>query len=438
MTNKFISLQVRIQQLLLAGNRQSDIFQQLQQDLHDFDNHYKQIPAETVKRIFNRESKISFEDYPVKFYPLVELIKAEYKKFKFSLHDRICLNDSMCNFKFLSCRYALEVHRDADDKEKVSAYLYDLLHERRKRLHINTDSSSGAITYSHCRLLLLPNSEDFLVFHTTYSDTSGYGTTIQLTRLDIAEMSCKVLDTVQSKGRHFPLGTIANTLNQFRGCVVDSKIKVEEKSLKLVHTGESPDSRAPSETFLACRIEGNKLYGIKTQDHDESTDADLPENRPKLVSKFNYYEATFRHDQITCLRVFEFVPDKPYDFGHNWYDSFLWVQNVCYISAKKFGVPNNTVFIYKFDLDTRTITKIDWSAINGKPGDLRYKDGVLSISMLNDKTMQHMWERIPLSQPDTLTQLTMKFLRQKLAFMERKNYYEFVKSLPPKLRPFEQ
>ncbi|KAI6170471.1 hypothetical protein M3Y97_01147800 [Aphelenchoides bicaudatus] len=435
------ALRLRIQKLLFNGDTQLEVFEQT---YSQFSNQSMSATRKDIYKMFKNKCKNRPQNFPQEFLPLIKMIKTEHSKYKLTLNDQMCPNGRSCHLQYVSQRYALELHKVSDQKGVV-IHLYDLLHEKKMKLQIERNPETKI---DHCDLTLL-DSERFFVFYHDYTTGPLNYVTIQLMQLDLTKMTCKTLDTTRVIYNHVSL-TI-NSPSQFifkiyddgnyfyqRGQIIDSKIEIDAKLLESIEPPEDPHCSKPYDDVKATKLEGDKLFEIKIRNNYEDFEEDHFEytSPPSL---FKYYESIIGAEKVECKKLFDFDGNSVFLNNDSIsVKSFLWTENVCYIAGEGRRCLEHGALVYKFDLDDRTVRRFKFIKYYCYPGKMYHENGVLSVCVVNRNNLQHLWHRIPTGQPDTLTQLTMKILRQRMAFMERRTYYKFIQLLPVKLRPFEK
>ncbi|KAI6170474.1 hypothetical protein M3Y97_01148100 [Aphelenchoides bicaudatus] len=429
------AIQRFISQSILAGNSRRQILKDICRKLNI---QQKEISARRSKKWFNKKNKKIVKELPKDLNASIKMIDLAFKRCRRGMSGRMCV-EANCNIQLLTQRYALEVKHGANNTP-CSVYLYDMVHGQRQKLKVDGKLAFGKEYFFMGEQVL--NTDYFLIlFHKRYQRPDS--TIFCLMKLDYENMSCKLLDThVKPKRFNRVIAKISDSLeflcescedeNKFyRGRIVDSKIEFDSQCLKFEYVNERGEVKNGDSYVLAtCRLVGNKLYAISLlQFYDGEEDA---------ANKYILLELTLEKNRLKCQKVAEFGVEGKEDRITTTY-CLTWIGNTCYFLMQTENTAERLRYhLYRYEFGALEATDMNWFVDNQHPSEIRNDDGVLTLCTRNYESRQHTWHWIPIHKPDTLFNLTMKWLRQWTLFMDPKEYSKFMKQLPAKIRPFER
>ncbi|KAI6177681.1 hypothetical protein M3Y97_00934700 [Aphelenchoides bicaudatus] len=122
-------------------------------------------------------------------------------------------------------------------------------------------------------------------------------------------------------------------------------------------------------------------------------------------------------------------------FLHHCY--YVWHKNTCYFLNND---PYSENFFIKIDVDRRILMNITWfpDVVNfSRISDMHFDENeILCICTGNQLSRQHIAHRFAVCRPDSLLNLSMQTIYEKTMFLNKNDYKEVLKALPPNLRLF--
>ncbi|KAI6170473.1 hypothetical protein M3Y97_01148000 [Aphelenchoides bicaudatus] len=427
------AIERHIREQILDGQSRKIIFDQICEKL----NIQQELSAQATKKLFAKSDKKDWRGIPKSLTNVITLVDAEFKKAKRGVEGRKCV-EFFCKIQLISQRYALEVKKETK-LSPCSIYLYDMLVSQRQKLEVDGDLTlSKDITADSG--FLLDSTHFLIVNHFEKRNLTTSTTVFQLMELDIPNLTCKLLDSVTKKDRFYSrLAKITSGLEfvcdvqgqddqtRFHRCrVINSKLQFDENllSFEYVGNGAGQQRNRLNGVLRTHQVVGDKTYGFANSRTFEDHSSD------------NYIinEVTIENNKIVSRKVAGFVLK---DNEGSIPDCAAWIGKQCFVIIPCMNSQRMKCFLYKFDMETQQVTKMDWIGYDCNMHEMRSDDGILTICTKHYSSEQHKWQWIPVTHPDSLFNLTAKWIRQWTLFMSPGDYNKFMDTLPPKIRAFK-
>ncbi|KAI6177633.1 hypothetical protein M3Y97_00929100 [Aphelenchoides bicaudatus] len=399
-----------VKSLVRKGCTQEEIFAELSPE--------SKLNAEQITQLFQNFYKDPTSNSLHKHYPLLYLIGEEFQKLRFQIASWPNSYKKR-DMQLLDDRYS--VLRVSKDSKIVALNVQIPIPE-------SDIADQNYVTAVHMEVVNL----QYIIFHELHYYRRK--TRIFLVELDILNGSCKIVDKQKIDGEYMTFifdprnkhnfamryGNHASSYVQ-KGRIENSKFVFDSISF---NSGDINVNR-----FSSLQLNNDKMYGFgprSTENEDE---------------KAAFYEITLNAEKklIEPKKLFSVKEEHGLNINKCMWHGQTISDNVWYFTDHTDITGNCTVAfqICKFDMQTGCLTKLDTFGLN-RVNSIHVNSENSIITVCTEGTVESTTDilRFPLGRPDTLSNLTLLSLSQKVHNNGGEDKFnKLMEKLPANLRP---